>query len=141
MNARISKLGLSALAGIGTWALVAGEVTWKADGDATRANNYDWTNKDNFVGATKPAAGDTVFIPASTTIRLDASDADSVALVKSLTKVQPKDNTSRLHVNVASGTFTLNVPYNESYRGWLTKSGAGELVLGAAGGNAYHVSV
>ena len=41
MNARISKLGLSALAGIGAFALVAGEVTWKADGDATRVNDYE----------------------------------------------------------------------------------------------------
>ena len=141
MNVRISKLGLSALAGIGAFALVAGEVTWKADGDATRVNDYDWTNRDNFVGSTKPAAGDTVFIPASTTVRLDASDADSAALVNSLAKVQPAAATSRLHVNVASGTFTLNVPYYESYRGWLKKTGNGKLVLGAAGNHDYHVSV
>ena len=141
MKSPISKLGMSALAGIGAFALVAGEVTWKADGDATRANDYDWTNRDNFVGSTKPAAGDTVFIPASTTIRLDTSDTDSAALVNSLTKIEPAADTSRLHVNVASGTFTLNVPYYESYRGWLKKTGNGELVLGATGNHAYHVSL
>ena len=110
MKSPISKLGMSALAGIGAFALVAGEVTWKADGDATRTNDYDWTNKDNFVGSTKPAAGDKVIVPASTTVRLNASDADSAALVNSLAKVQPTDNTAHFNVNVASGTFTLNVP-------------------------------
>ncbi len=142
MKSSIGKLGMSAIAGIGAWALVAGEVTWKSDGDGTRANDYDWTNGNNFVGGAKPVAGDTVIIPASTTVRLNASDADSVSLVNSLVKVQPTGRSSRLQVDVASGTFTLSVPYNrDDYMGWLAKTGNGELVLGATGNHAYHASL
>lgn len=106
-------------------------VTWKSN----PVNDWDWTLPDNFEGGVLPAAGDTVEVPAETTVRVKASDSASVGVVSQILRIQPVDATSRIVFETASASDVLTVPCMVSasslnYKiGEMVKTGSGEVRL------------
>ena len=139
---------LAAVVGLMALTTLAGTKTWKDSG----ATDYtDWTNPDNFEEG-KPAAGDTVSIPADVTVYLNASDAASCALVQALDRIQPEAESAKLVVTVNptdpnGGVLELGCKIAHSKAttesaaqrqfGEVVKEGEGELFL-TDGSNRYY---
>ena len=119
---------------VSLWAGLGGHgstVTWKAN----PANDWDWTLPGNFEGGALPAAGDTVVVPAGTTVRVKASDSASAGVVSQIVRICPVDAASRIVFETANASDVLTVPcrvsaLSSNYRiGEMVKTGPGEVRL------------
>ena len=106
----------------------------------------NWTLPGSYEEGNVPSSNDLVQLPAGRTVTLDSSDDTSWALVESLQRIVPEDDTSVFTVNVSSGDATLTTPFSNSTMsdeggnpayfgvGTFVKTGAGDLNLGSSAG-------
>ena len=98
-----------------------------------------WNNPLSYEGGTDggnvPGASDEVWIPKSTTVNIDVTDADSFAVFANVYRIRPTNNTAVLVFDVPAGvTSVVNCAINtDSWAGgnsgWVVKKGLGGLEL------------
>lgn len=135
MKRLISVCVLLALAPM---AFAAASYEWTGSG---RAN--DWTDENNYDPVGNPGEGDTVVIPADTTVTLSSTDTASWQVTDLLAKIDPSTDTSVVEIDVPSGTKALKCGVaNGRQKGLLVKKGAGLLQLDKGNEeSAYNVSL
>lgn len=116
---------LSALVALVAPAFAVTSYEWTGSG---RAN--DWTDENNYDPVGNPGEGDTVVIPADTTVTLSSTDAASWQVTDRLAKINPSTDTSVVEIDVPSGTKALKCGVtNGKQKGLLVKKGNGLLQL------------
>ena len=104
---------------------------------------------DNKPATALPGANDVVFVMGSDQITVDASDSASWAAINGIGRISFWTNEGTFIVNVPSGSANLSTPvcystFNREinrHRGWLVKTGAGELHLTGTGNWCYEVKI
>ncbi len=103
---------------------------------------------DNKPATALPGANDVVYVMGQDQITVDASDAASWAAINGIGRISFWSDGAFI-VNVPSGSVNLSTPvcfstYNREinrHRGWLVKTGAGELHLTGTGNWCYEVKI